>query len=44
VRFWGERVRAGEWLGIVLIVVGVICLALPSAAPVSQVTEQGYDK
>ena len=44
VMFLGERLRAREWLGIVLIVVGVICLALPSAAPVSQVTEQGYDK
>ena len=44
VMFLGERLSAREWLGIVLIVVGVICLALPSAAPVSQVTEQGYDK
>ena len=42
--FLGERLSAREWLGIVLIVVGVICLALPPAAPVSQVTEQGYDK
>ena len=44
VTFLGERLSAREWLGIVLIVVGVICLALPSAAPVSQATEQGYDK
>jgi membrane protein len=44
VTFLGERLSTREWLGIVLIVVGVICLALPSAAPVSQVTEQGYDK
>ena len=44
VTFLGERLSAREWLGIVLIVVGVICLALPPAAPVSQATEQDYDK
>lgn len=44
VTFLGERLSGREWLGIALIVVGVVCLALPPSAPVSQVTEQSYDK
>lgn len=31
--FLGERLSAREWLGIVLIVAGVICIALKPAAP-----------
>ena len=36
VTFLGERLSGREWLGIALIVVGVVCLALPPSAPVSQ--------
>jgi len=44
VAFLGERLSGREWLGIALIVVGVVCLALPPSAPVSQDMEQVHDK
>ena len=44
VAFLGERLSGREWFGIALIVVGVVCLALPPSAPVSQDMEQVHDK